>query len=74
MKGKSRWLLVAIVAALVAVATTAVIFALRARAKKKALFERACDEPDFDYDECRSFEFDDNGELIEDPAEVIAEY
>jgi lipopolysaccharide export system protein LptC len=62
---KSRWLLVAIVAALVAVATTAVIFALRARAKKKALFNR--DECGFDYDECQSFEFDDNGELIEEP-------
>lgn len=58
MKGKSRWILVAIVAALVAVATTAVIFALRARAKKKALFDRES--------ECQSFEFDENGELIED--------
>ena len=58
MKGKSRWILVAIVAALVAVATTAVIFALRARAKKRALFDREGD--------CHSFEFDENGELIED--------
>lgn len=62
MKGKSRWILVAIVAALVAVATTAVIFALRARAKKRALFER----DDADCDNCQSFEFDENGELIED--------
>lgn len=62
MKGKSRWILVAIVAALVAVATTAVIFALRARAKKRALFERDGAE----CDNCQSFEFDENGELIED--------
>jgi len=64
MKGKSRWILVAIVAALVAIATTAVIFALRARAKKKALFER--DGAEYDCDNCHSFEFDENGELIED--------
>lgn len=74
MKGKSRWILVVIVAALVAVATTAVIFALRARAKKRAIFER--NGAEYDCDNCRSFEFDENGELIEDaPAteEVIAE-
>jgi len=64
MKGKSRWILVAIVAALVAVATTAVIFALRARAKKRALFDR--EGADYDCDACQSFEFDENGELIED--------
>lgn len=69
MKGKSRWILVAIVAALVAVATTAVIFALRARAKKRAIFDR--DEA-YDCDGCQSFEFDENGELIEDvPAEEV---
>ena len=62
---KSRWLWVSIVAALVAVATTAVIFALRARAKKKALLNR--EECDFDYDNCQSFEFDENGDLIEEP-------
>lgn len=74
MKGKSRWILVVIVAALVAVATTAVIFALRARAKKRAIFER--NGAEYDCDNCQSFEFDENGELIEDaPAteEVIAE-
>ena len=63
MKGKSRWIVVALVAALVAMATTAVIFALRARAKKRALLERE------DAIDCQSFEFDENGELIENDAE-----
>ena len=69
MKGKSRWILVAIVAALVAVATTAVIYALRARAKKRAIFGSADD-----CDNCQSFEFDENGELIEDVPADQADY
>ena len=47
MNKKSRWILVAVLAAVVAVATTLVVLALRARAKKKAWYE---DEPVFDYD------------------------
>ena len=47
MNKKSRWILVAVLAAVVAVATTLVVLALRARAKTKAWYE---DEPGIDYD------------------------
>ena len=42
-----RWIIVTVVAALVASATTAVILVLRARAKKKAWYD---EDADFGYD------------------------
>ena len=63
MNKKSRWIFVAVVAAIVAVATTLVVFALRARAKKKAWYE---DEPVIDYDL-------DDEELFEAAADDSAE-
>ena len=60
--GKSRWIIVAIIAAVVAVATTLVVLALRARAKRKAWYE----EPAFDYDV-------DDADLFEEFEEDAAE-
>lgn len=43
----SKWIIVAIVAAVIAALTTVAILLLRARAQKKAWFD---EEPDFGYD------------------------
>ena len=64
MNKKSRWILVAVLAAVVAVATTLVVLALRARAKKKAWYE---DEPVIDYDIADAELFDAiDEELVEE--------
>lgn len=53
-KNKTRWIIVAVVASVVAVATTLVILALRARAKKKAWYEQ--EAFDYDVDDCAGFD------------------
>lgn len=70
---KTRWILIAIVAAVVAAATTVLVLVLRARAKKKAWYE---DEAfDCDFDECDCFDFVDDAEAIDETVldEVIEE-
>ena len=64
---KTRWTLVAIVAAVVAVATTALVLILRARAKKKAWYE----EEAIDLDEYDTLNAEDAIEV--DAAEEIEE-
>lgn len=64
---KTRWTLVAIVAAIVAVATTALVLILRARAKKKAWYE----EEAIDLDEYDTLNAEDAIEV--DTAEEIEE-
>ena len=64
---KTRWTLVAIVAAIVAVATTALVLILRARAKKKAWYE----EEAIDLDEYDTLNAEDAIEV--DAAEEIEE-
>ena len=56
-KNKTRWIVVAILAAVVAALTTVLVLVLRARAKKNAWY----DEEAFDYDleDGESFEFGD---------------
>lgn len=61
---KTRWIIVAAVAAVVAVATTLVLLALRARAKKKAWYEQEA----FEYDEDDCLGFDDTAHDLADPA------
>ena len=66
---KTRWILIAVVAAVVAAATTALVLILRARAKKKAWYE---DEAfDYDLDDCECFEFDEDDFALGD--EVVDE-
>ena len=55
---KSKWILIACVAAVVAAVTTIVLLVLRAKAKKKAWYEQA--SFDYDIDDCECFdELDD---------------
>lgn len=55
-KNKNRWVVIAIVAAVVAALTTVLVLVLRARAKKKAWY----DQEAFDYDlDDEGFAFDD---------------
>ena len=61
-KNKNRWVVVAIVAAVVAALTTVVVLVLRARAKKKAWAEQ--EAFDCDLDDCQCFEFDED-DMIE---------
>lgn len=67
MGKKSNWILVAIIAAVVAALTAAVVFILRAR-KEKAWYD---EEPiDCDLDDAECFEFDDvDIEPIKEPTE-----
>ena len=61
---KTRWILIAIVAAIVAAATTTLVLILRARAKKKAWYE---DEAfDYDLDDCECFDADDDNFILSD--------
>ena len=66
---KIRWAIVAAVAAVVAVATTLVSLALRARAKKKAWYEQ--EAFDYDVDDCECF--DDFEADLPEPAEEATE-
>ena len=59
---KSRWLLIAVIAAIVAAITTIVVFILRARAKRKAWCEQ--EAFDYDMDDYNSFDLDDD-EIID---------
>lgn len=65
-KNKSRWVLIAVIAAVVAAITTIVVFILRARAKRKAWCEQ--EAFDYDMDNYESFDLDDDDiiEAIED--------
>ena len=56
---KNRWVVIAIVAAIVAALTTVVVLVLRARAKKKAWQEQEALNCDLDDCECFVFEEDD---------------
>lgn len=60
--GKSRWVLIAVIAAIVAAITTIVVFILRARAKRKAWCEQ--EAFDYDLDNCDCFDLDDD-ELVD---------
>lgn len=69
MKKNSNWILVAVIAAIVAALTAAVIFILRARTKDKAWYD---EEPiDCDMDDAECYEFDE--EDIEPIEESIEE-
>lgn len=57
MDKKNRWVIVAIVAAVVAALTTVLVFVLRARAKRRAWYEQ--EAFDYDADDCECFDFDD---------------
>ena len=52
---KTRWILVAVIAAVVAAATTALVLILRARAKKNWYEDEALD---YDLDDGEYFDFD----------------
>ena len=56
-KNKNRWVVIAIIAAVVAALTTVVVLVLRARAKKKAWNEQ--EAFDCDLDDCTCFEFEE---------------
>ena len=66
---KTRWIIVAAVAAVVAVATTLILLALRARAKKKAWYEQDA----FEYDEDDCLGFDDFEDDLAEPAAEVPE-
>lgn len=57
MEKKNRWIVIAIVAAVVAALTTVLVLVLRARAKKKAWYDQ--EAFDYDLDDGESFTFDD---------------
>ena len=56
-KKENRWIVVAVIAAVVAALTTVIVLVLRARAKKKAYLEQ--EAFDYDLDDCACFTFDD---------------
>ena len=60
---KSNWILIAVIAAVVAALTTVVVFVLRARAKSKAWYDQEPIDCDVD-EEC--FEFDDEDVVVAD--------
>lgn len=68
MKKNSNWIWVAVIAAVVAALTAAVVFILRARAKDKAWYD---EEPiDCDMDDAECYEFDEGDiESIEETVE-----
>ena len=61
---KNRWVVVAILAAVVGALTAAVVLVLRARAKKKAWEEQ--EALDCDLDDCECFVFDED--ILDEPA------
>ena len=69
---KTRWILVAVIAAVVAAATTALVLILRARAKKTWYEDEALD---YDLDDGEYFDFDGDEILptIEDADDEIIE-
>ena len=54
---KNRWVVIAIIAAIVAALTTVIVLVLRARAKKKAWYEQQA--MDCDADDCNCYVFDE---------------
>lgn len=66
---KTRWILIAVVAALVAAATTVLVLVLRARAKKKVWYEEEALE--YDCDDCDVFECDDEAFVDEVLEEIV---
>lgn len=71
MKNKTRWILIAAVAAVVAAATTVLVLVLRARAKKKAWYEQ--EAFDYDLDDCEGIEFEDGDEFDEVAVDSVIE-
>ena len=63
MEKKNRWILVAVIAAIVAALTTVLVMVLRARANKKHWSEQ--EAFDYDEDDCECFEFEDDLEPVE---------
>ena len=61
-KNKSRWILIAVIAAVVAAITTTVVFILRARAKRRAWCEQ--EAFDYDFDDCDCFDMDDEIDAV----------
>ena len=59
---KNRWVIITIVAAVVAALTTVVVFVLRARAKKRAWFNQ--EAFDYDVDDCDCIEAEDAEEAV----------
>lgn len=68
---KTRWILIAVVSALVAIATTALVLVLRARAKKKEWYDEDCIDFDVDEDNCLSV--DEADAVSDEPANDIVE-
>lgn len=63
---KNRWVVIAIIAAIVAALTTVVVLVLRARARKKAWYEKQALDCDLDDSNCYVFEDED----LSDEADV----
>ena len=68
---KTRWILIAVVSALVAIVTTALVLVLRARAKKKAWFDE--ESIDFDVDDDSSLHSDAVDAVSDEPTDDIVE-
>lgn len=66
---KTRWILIAAIAAVVAAATTVLVLVLRARANKKAWYEQ--EAIDYDVDDCDCIEFDDEECFEEETNESV---
>lgn len=62
---KNRWVVIAIIAAIVAALTTVIVLVLRARAKKKAWYEQQA--LDCDVDDCNCYVFEEE-DFDEEPA------
>ena len=67
---KSGWIIVAVIAAIIAAITTLVVLALRARAKSKPWYEQ--EAFDYDEDDCAGFE-DEDSELAASTEEAYQE-
>lgn len=59
---KNRWVVIAIIAAIVAALTTVIVLVLRARARKKAWYEQQSLDYDMDEGNCYVFEDEDVSE------------
>ena len=59
---KNRWVVIAIIAAIVAALTTVIVLVLRARARKKAWYEQQALDYDMDEGNCYVFEDEDVSE------------
>lgn len=68
---KTRWILIAVVSALVAIVTTALVLVLRARAKEKAWFDE--ESIDFDVDDDSSLNSDAVDAVSDEPTDDIVE-